>query len=415
MDVIRTVIVKLDVPATRRSDLHLTADQFRYCANETARWAWHDGAERCITSNQKAQQALYDRLREETDIVSNHVQKAIKRGIEAVRAGVRAWERGERTSRPTFDSWSVIYDIRAATFSRDSVSLATPNGRVVCSYVLPVNPEGTPMGEYLLNEAYEFRTSTLQYDEADDEFYLHVRLKRNYKGPSDSRRSDTRSENHTVLGVDVNLDGFFAVTSTARFIQSGGELQHRRHEFQKTRRACQQTGSRSAHLTLKQLSERERRWALDRLHQVSNEIVAEALDVGATHIAFEDLTGIRNRMGNANRFHAWAFRRVFELVEYKAVAEGLQVTQVAARNTSRRCSKCGHTERDNRPSKHVFRCRHCGYELNADYNAAKNIAWRYCEQLHSGQTSSSGGASSQYALASGMMTVTGEYSPTDSG
>ena len=40
-------------------------------------------------------------------------------------------------------------------------------------------------------------------------------------------------------------------------------------------------------------------------------------------IAFENLTGIRERMPNAKKFHTWAFRRLFEYVEYKAEMFGI--------------------------------------------------------------------------------------------
>jgi transposase len=37
---------------------------------------------------------------------------------------------------------------------------------------------------------------------------------------------------------------------------------------------------------------------------------------------------------------------------------------------------CGHVERANRRGQAEFRCRVCGFELNADLNAAVNIRWR---------------------------------------
>ena len=49
------------------------------------------------------------------------------------------------------------------------------------------------------------------------------------------------------------------------------------------------------------------------------------------------------------------------------------VTLIDPRNTSRRCSLCGHVARENRESQADFRCVECGYEDNADLNAAKNI------------------------------------------
>lgn len=49
------------------------------------------------------------------------------------------------------------------------------------------------------------------------------------------------------------------------------------------------------------------------------------------------------------------------------------VILIDPRNTSRRCSLCGHVARENRESQADFRCVSCGYEDNADLNAAKNI------------------------------------------
>jgi putative transposase len=55
---------------------------------------------------------------------------------------------------------------------------------------------------------------------------------------------------------------------------------------------------------------------------------------------------------------------------------------VSPTNTSRTCSRCGHTDRANRPTQATFRCLGCGFEANADVNAAVNIAarGRECEQ-----------------------------------
>jgi len=49
------------------------------------------------------------------------------------------------------------------------------------------------------------------------------------------------------------------------------------------------------------------------------------------------------------------------------------VLAVSARNTSRRCSACGHTTPENRKTQAVFHCVACGHREHADVNAAKNI------------------------------------------
>ena len=51
-----------------------------------------------------------------------------------------------------------------------------------------------------------------------------------------------------------------------------------------------------------------------------------------------------------------------------------RVQKVISAYTSQRCSECGHAEADNRKSQAVFACRACNFTLNADVNAARNIA-----------------------------------------
>jgi transposase len=62
---------------------------------------------------------------------------------------------------------------------------------------------------------------------------------------------------------------------------------------------------------------------------------------------------------------------------YKAEDHGCPVFAIDPRNTSRTCPKCGHIHKRNRPQQSIFRCLDCGYELNADLVAARNIAAKY--------------------------------------
>jgi putative transposase len=51
-----------------------------------------------------------------------------------------------------------------------------------------------------------------------------------------------------------------------------------------------------------------------------------------------------------------------------------RVEKVRAAYTSQRCSACGRVDAKSRESQAVFTCTACGYTLNADVNAARNIA-----------------------------------------
>ena len=79
---------------------------------------------------------------------------------------------------------------------------------------------------------------------------------------------------------------------------------------------------------------------------------------------------MRRRLGN------WAFFDLAAKIKYKAAAAGIPVVEVDPRDTSRTCSWCGHCEKANRKAQSLFLCIKCGWESNADYNAALNIAAR---------------------------------------
>jgi IS605 OrfB family transposase len=399
-DVTRTVRVRLDVPDDRKSDLHATNSKFQYCANRTAEWAWRYPDEDCVTSKSEAEAGIYDELRHATDgLHANLVQKAIKRATDDIGNCVDRLVDGENTSQPHYDTFSIVYDKRAATYYRDKVSLATVNGRVECEYDLPDDPEGTPHAEYLLNEDYSFSTSTVHYDSEADEFYLHAAMKREIDAASPQKAEDSR-----VLGVDCNVDDHIAVTSTGAFVGNADYLNHQRREFEKRRASLQQTGTRSAHLTYDHIGDRFGRCSEDHLHQWSKELVSEAQRHGCTHIAFEDLEQIREHISDTKKFQQWAFNKLQELVAYKAKVTGIVVETVEPSYTSQQCSKCGCTLAENRDGQH-FACLDCSYSVNADYNAAKNIARKLTLKLQRGQKTPAGGAFCQYALKSGIMTV----------
>lgn len=259
---------------------------------------------------------------------------------------------------PTFTADFADYDNRSATFHADWASLATPDGRVEVEYILPAETGGTPFGEYVDSGDYDINGATLHH--RNGSFYLHLRAK--------TEVDETDPVEHpSVLGVDLGIENL-AVTSTAKF-WSGGLLNHRRESYEQVRGALQQTGTESAHHTIGAIGDRESRWAEDLLHNVSKEIVHEAIKHECSVIAFERLNGIRKRLPNAKNFHTWAFNDLYEKVEYKAEPFGIDVTQVPPQNTSRRCTACGYTAKNNRTSQADFFCQRCGYELHADYNA----------------------------------------------
>lgn len=179
------------------------------------------------------------------------------------------------------------------------------------------------------------------------------------------------------LGVDMGVVQI--ATDSSGNAHSGSHIKNVRHRHRRLRTKLQSKGTKSAKRKLKKLSGRERRFANDTNHVVAKRIVATAQRNRQT-IALEDLKGIRKRVrvrrGQRATLHSWAFHDLAAKIEYKAGLAGIGVVYVDPRNTSRQCSECGYTDKANRPSQAVFRCCECGFSLNADHNAARNVSSR---------------------------------------
>jgi IS605 OrfB family transposase len=393
----RTAITRLSVTDEQRDLLEQTITEWKRGCQLATDMAWG----KC-NAKSDVQPLAYDPVREETNLGSQHAILATHQAAQAITGCIERRSNGKKVSKPTFTAPTVKYDTRTMTlFEDDTVSLATTESRVRCDLALPDDEDGYQR-QYLDSDEWSVTESTLTA--RDGEFFLHIGFRRH---KTDTERGT--AEDGTVLGVDLGIENL-AVTSTGYFF-SGRELTHDLREFEKVRAGLQQTGTRSAHRTLEQSSGRELRSVRDVLHGASNAIVAEALRYKCDVIVFEDLTYIRDRT-DASWGHKWAFRTLYEQVEYKAEEHGIAVKQVGSAYTSKRCAECGFTADENRPTRSGFCCQKCGAEANADYNGAKNIGLRYVRR---GQQSSRRTGNSQLALKSGTVTPNGGFTPYPDG
>jgi IS605 OrfB family transposase len=387
----RTAITRLEVTDEQRNLLEETISEWKRGCQLATDKAWN-----VCNAKSDVQPLAYDDVREQTGLGSQHAILATHQAAQAITGCIDRQSKGKKVSKPTFTAPTVKYDTRTMTlFDDDTVSLSTTESRVRCDLSLPVADDGYQR-QYLDSDKWSVTESTLTVRDGD--YFLHIGFRRH---KNDAERNT--AEDGTVLGVDLGIENL-AVTSTAYFF-SGRELTHNLREFEKVRAGLQQTGTRSAHRTLEQSSGREFRYVRDVLHRASNAIVDEALRFECDVIAFEDLTDIRDRTG-ASWGHKWAFRTLYEQVEYKAETEGISVEQVGSAYTSKRCAECGFTADENRATRNDFQCVKCGSEANADYNAAKNIGMRYVRR---GQQSSRRTGDSQLALQSGTVTPSGGF------
>lgn len=348
-------------------------------------------------TNNAVQSKTYDKVRSQTGLGSQHAILATHQAAQAIRGVRERRNNDKKVSKPEFTANTIRYDPRTLTlFEDDSASLATIDSRVRVDLKLPQETDGFQR-EFIEGDEWVLGESTLVI--RDEQAYLHLGFKK--KIPNAECMSAVG--NGTVLGVDLNATGPFAVTSTGCFIGSSDELNHERREYEKRRGDMQEVGTRSAHLAIQSIGDRFANWSLNWLHHRANELIEEAKQKDVDGIAFERLTDIRDAISNGKKFQQWAFAKFIGLVRYKAKAAGIWVDTIGSHYTSQECSECGHTTRANRSGKE-FDCVACHNRGHADYDAAKMVAKKYM-RLHAERTSQGGGAVCQPALKSGQLPV----------
>jgi IS605 OrfB family transposase len=173
-----------------------------------------------------------------------------------------------------------------------------------------------------------------------------------------------------VLGIDRGVVNA-AVASNGVFFSSAA-LRGVRGRYAWLRGRLQAAGTRSARRHLKRLSGRERRFQANANHLIAKQVAAMDYDA----LALERLQIRREgRLGRGfNRMlGGWAYAQLEAFLRYKCEETGKIVVLVPPQSTSRLCSRCGSIGRRYRST---FSCQSCGILLNADLNAARNIAQR---------------------------------------
>lgn len=354
----KTCKVKLNIPKDRKKDILETLRQYNYALNFCIDEAWKP--DRKIINKAKLHKLTYYPLREKTQLPANYICSARNKACDAIKGNVIKWHNRKKASKPSFKSFSFIQcDKRTVTIKDKWCTFSTINGRVKANYFL-----GDYQKQILDDPNYEFRTATLTYKNGN--FFLNITIVK----PALVKKPET------VMGVDLGIKNI-AVCSTGRFFKSG-LLNDKRRQFREKRAKLQKKGTRSCKKVLQRLSARENRFSDWILHNISRQIVNEAVNHNVEVIAFEKLTDIREkakrwRKKERAKVNLWAFSKLQQFVQYKALELGIDTVFIEAKHTSQRCSKCGHIEASNRNGLN-FVCKHCNYSLNSDYNAAKNIA-----------------------------------------
>ena len=174
------------------------------------------------------------------------------------------------------------------------------------------------------------------------------------------------------IGVDMGLIEIASLSDGTKC--NSKTLTDYKIKRQKVRSSIQSKGTKGAKKLLKRLSGKERTHGTIINHTISKAIVIKAKSE-KKGIAIEDLKKIRfsaNKKGKRFRSSVgkWSFYQLRQFLSYKAAMAGIPLIVVPPAYTSKTCSKCFNI--GNRNGKQ-FTCNNCGFMLDADYNAAKNI------------------------------------------
>jgi IS605 OrfB family transposase len=356
MKQVLTLVTRIQLTSEQSYQLDRTLQAFADACNYV-----NDNTNPKLTNKIALQSLTYQTIKENYSLVANMAVRACAR-VAANRKTAK--QKGRPVKKFAATSMDLDKDLFRFIEKDWSVSLSTIEGRLKCRLRVSNYHRGKLAGTK--------PTSAQLCKHRDGFYYLHFQVK-------DEAPEPTKASN--VIGVDFGRRDI-AVTSEGESF-SGEQVTTVRDKFSRVRTSVQQRASKGTRSSrrrcrqlLQRLSGKERRFQSWVNHTVSHRIVNQAVKLDAA-IAIEDLTGIRERTNQQprnkterRRSNSWAFYQLRSFLEYKAIRAGVEVIPIPPAYTSQTCNQCLHI---GLRSGKVFKCGHCGWHGDADYNGALNI------------------------------------------
>lgn len=193
----------------------------------------------------------------------------------------------------------------------------------------------------------------------------------------------------TICGVDLGVvvPAVCAMNNSPKraYLGDGSDVWAARSKFRAQRKREQKRRGLYSMSKKWKRSQKEDNWIHTYYHTLTRGVIKFCIQNGCGIIQMEDLSILRSKdRENEYQRLMWMPSKFYELLSYKASEQGIEVIKINPRNTSRRCSACGHIAKDNRSEQAKFLCKKCGFKANADYNAALNIALASGDVLKNG-------------------------------
>jgi putative transposase len=371
MTQVLTVSCKLKVSQSQAAKLDETLDAFGQALN----WVNQNTPEK-VVNPLKLQSLCYYEIRARFGLSSNLAQQICRRVASARKVA-------QQKNRPVkaFKGGFATYDARIFSFREKdwTVSLTTVEGRERFELAI---------GHYQREQLAGSNPKSATLVKRKDGSYS-IQICVEAKLPEQQNTAQ-------VVGVDLGRTDIAHTSEGDNW--NGQQLNRVRDHYSRLRAVLQRKASKGTRSSrrrcrelLQRLSGKERRFQSRQRcvaktwvnHRISKAIVSRAKATNSA-IALEDLTGIRERINQQprskaerRRANSWAFYQLRQFLEYKARVAGVSLILVPPAYTSQTCHKCLHIHPDPAQSYRSgkqFKCGHCGWEGDADWNGANMIA-----------------------------------------
>jgi putative transposase len=212
-------------------------------------------------------------------------------------------------------------------------------------------------------------------------WYLSIQTEMEIKEVSHSSK--------TAIGIDVGVSKLFAL--------SNEEVIHPLASFKKHQRTLARLQRNLSRKTKFSNSWKKQKLKIQRLHtKIANSrkdyLHKSTTQISKNHamIVLEDLQvsnlsksakGTKENPGRRIKAKSGLNKAILDQgwyearrqLEYKQLWRGGLCVVVSPQYTSQTCSCCGHVDKQSRKTQSQFSCTACGFQMNADINAAKNI------------------------------------------
>jgi putative transposase len=204
-----------------------------------------------------------------------------------------------------------------------------------------------------------------------------------HASPSSSCGLDIGISKPAAVVDDVGAEATYGVAEQERLRRNDIKLRRWQRKL-----ARQQKGSASRQRTKSKVARAQHkasRIRRDYAHKISHKLSTEYHTVVVEDLNIRGMTAsaagtveapgqnVKQKSGLNREMLRLAPAQLVTLLEYKCRKAGGRLIRVNPAFTSQTCSACGTVDSKSRENQATFRCVHCGYTGNADFNAARNI------------------------------------------